>query len=252
MNRRNTKRDARGDQGPTQVQRSRFLRGSGSLPRPSRPVIRRRSTDRPTRSQWIFASIAILVVLSLVGSTLGTILVDYVGRQDSGAEGDPRAFDDQQASLIADQRATVEANPNDAAAMALLAQYLQLGGNSTEAVQWYEQALQINPNDVSIRLNFADMLTQAGRQADAELQYQRVLTIDPGNIPAIFYLGDVYQFWKPEPRTSEAIAQFQQVLAVGPDSALATTARDRLVLLGAATPVLSPASAQPATPIAAT
>jgi len=212
--------------------------------------LRRRSANRPTRSQWVFASIAILVVLSLVGSTLGTIVVDYVGRQDSGAEDDPRAFDDQQATLIENQRATVAANPTDASAMALLAQYLQLGGNPTEAVQWYEQALQINPNDVSIRLSFADMLTQAGRQADSELQYQRVLTIDPGNIPAIFYLGDLYQFWKPEPRTAEAIAQFQQVLSAGPDSALATTARDRLVLLGAATPVATPMSGPPATPIA--
>ena len=214
-----------------------------------RPVIRRRQSGRPTRGQWIFASIAVLVVLSLVGSTLGTILLDFNGQQGSQQEDDPRDFEDQQASLIADQRATVAANPNDASAMALLAQYLQLGGNSTEAVQWYEQALQIDPNDVSIRLNFADMLTQAGRQADSELQYQRVLTIDPGNIPAVFYLGDLYQFWKPEPRTAEAIGQFQQVLSVGPDSALATTARDRLTLLGAATPAATPAASILSTPV---
>ena len=217
----------------------------------SRPVIRRRSSSRPTRGQWIFASIAILVVLSLVGSTLGTIFLDFNSRQGSQQEDDPQGFDDQQASLIADQRATVAANPNDASAMALLAQYLQLGGNSTEAVQWYEQALQIDPNDVSIRLNFADMLTQAERQADSELQYQRVLTIDPGNIPAVFYLGDLYQFWKPEPRTTEAIAQFEQVLVIGPDSALATTARDRLTLLGAATPVATPGAPTASTPIVA-
>lgn len=252
MNRRNPKRDARGEQGSPRVPRSRFLRRPGSPLQPPRPTLRRRSADRPTRSQWVFASIAILVVLSLIGSTVGTIVVDYVGRQDSAQGDDPRAFDDQQASLIENQRATVAANPNDAAAMALLAQYLQLGGNPTEAVQWYEQALQINPNDVDIRLSFADMLTQTGRQADSELQYQRVLTIDPGNIPAIFYLGDLYQFWKPNPRTTEAIARFQQVLATGPDSALATTARDRLVLLGAATPVAPPMSGPLATPIVST
>ncbi len=214
-------------------------------------MIRRRSSSRPTRGQWVFASIAILVVLSLVGSTLGTIFLDINSRQGTQQEDDPQAFNDQQASLIADQRATVAANPNDASATALLAQYLQLGGNSTEAVQWYEQALQIDPGDVDIRLNFADMLTQAGRQADSEFQYQRVLTIDPGNIPAIFYLGDLYQFWEPEPRTVEAIAQFQQVLTVGPDSALATTARDRLTLLGAAAPAATPGVPISSTPIAA-
>ena len=212
-------------------------------------MTRRRSSSRPTRGQWVFASIAILVVLSLVGSTLGTILLDFNSQQGTGQEDDPRDFDDQQASLIAEQRAIVAANPNDASAMALLAQYLQLGGNSAEAVQWYEQALQVNPNDVSIRLSFADMLTQAGRPADSELQYQRVLAIDPGSIPAIFYLGDLYQFWKPEPRTAEAIARFQEVLTVGPDSALATTAGERLIVLGAATPVAMPAGPTASTPV---
>lgn len=224
--------------------------GSGNGP----TLRRRRSTPRPTRGQWVFAVIAIVVVLSLVGSTLGTIIVDYAGRPQATSEGDPSAFGDQQASLIEDQRATVAASPNDASAMALLAQYLQLGGNSTEAVQWYERALQIDPNDIDIRLSFADMLTQAGRQADSELQYQRVLAIDPANIPAIFYLGDLYQFWKPTPRTSEAVAQFQQVLATQPDSVLATTARERLALLGAATPAAGESGTSgtepPSTPVA--
>ncbi len=233
--------------------RPRFLRrSSGPVPAGNaRPTGRRPASNRPTKGQWIFASIAILVVLSLIGSTLGTILLDYTSQQSGQQEADPLDFENQQASLIEDQRAMVEANPNDAASMALLAQYLQLGGNSTEAVQWYERALQINPNDVSIRLNFADMLTQAGRQADSELQYRRVLAIDPANIPAVFYLGDLYQFWNPEPRTPEAIAQFQQVLTLGPESALATTARDRLTLLGGATPATTPVPATPSTPVAA-
>ena len=222
------------------------------------PVMGRRPRPRPTRGQWIFGIIAIVVVLSLVGSTLGTIIVDYAGRQQSSSKDDPRAFNDRQAQLVEDQRATVAANPNDAAAMALLAQYLQLSGNSTEAVQWYERALQINPNDIGIRLNFADMLTQSGRQADSELQYQRVLAIDPANIQAVFYLGDLYQSWKPAPRTPEAIAQFQQVVAIGPGSVLATTARERLTLLGVATPtagtsaVGAPATGPLASPIAGT
>lgn len=233
--------------------RPRFLRRSpGPVPAGStRSTSRRRSSNRPTKGQWIFASIAILVVLSLVGSTLGTIFLDFNSRQSGQQEDDPLDFEDQQATLIENQRATVEANPNDAASMALLAQYLQLGGNSTEAVQWYERALQINPNDVSIRLNFADMLTQAGRQADSELQYRRVLAIDPANIPAVFYLGDLYQFWNPEPRIPEAVAQFQQVLTLGPESALATTARDRLTLLGGATPVPIAGSVPQSTPVSA-
>lgn len=200
--------------------------------------------------------IAIVIVLSLVGSTAGTIVIDYAARNDGPAEDDPLAFEDEQAALIEDQRSTVAANPNDAGAMVLLAQYLQLAGNSTEAIQWYTTALAINPNDVNTRLSFADMLTQSGRLADSELQYQRILQIDPVNVQAIFYLGDVYQFWRnvsgtSEPRTAEAIAQFQQVLAVAPDSVLATTARERLTLLGASTPMAAvpPIVGPAATPV---
>lgn len=233
---RDSKRDPVVDPRSPRSPRPRFLRRALPFARSGTGPARRRTAARPTRGQWLFAVIAIVVVLSLVGSTLGTIIVDYAGRQQSTNEDDQRAANDQQAALIENQRATVAANPSDASAMALLAQYLQLGGDSSEAVQWYEQALQINPNDIDIRLSFADMLTQTGRQSDSELQYQRVLAIDPKNIPATFYLGDLYQFWKPTARTSEAVTQFQRVLSIGPDSALATTARERLTLLGAATP----------------
>ncbi len=219
---------------------------------------RRRSSERPSRSQWLFAAIAIVIVLSLVGSTAGTILVDFAARNDAPAEDDPLAAEDRQAAAIEEQRAIVEANPNDAAAMVLLAQYLQVSGETTEAIQWYTTALTINPNDVNARLSFADMLSQSGRSADSELQYQRVLEIDPANVQAIFYLGDLYQYWRnasgiSEPRTLDAIARFQQVLSVAPDSVLATTARERLALLGAGTPVAAapPAADTVATPVAA-
>jgi tetratricopeptide (TPR) repeat protein len=128
--------------------------------------------------------------------------------------------------------------------MALLAQFLALDGNLSEAITWFEHALELNPNDVNIRLNFADTLSQGGRYGDAELQYKRVLEIDPNNLEATFYLGDLYQFWQPTPRYSEAAIQYQKVIAMAPDSVLAERASRQLVVMGYATPV-------PATPVAA-
>ena len=94
------------------------------------------------------------------------------------------------------------------------------------------------------------MLTQANRQSDAELQYFRVLDMDPSNIPATFYLGDLYQFWQPEARTVDAISQFQTVITRSPTSTLATTARERLTILGGAIPNATPLAGTPGTPIA--
>lgn len=214
---------------------------------------KRRQPIHRSRGEILFAGIAIIVVLSMVGAAAGTMVIDLTGNGRTSEEDDPVGADDGQTELIANQRATVEANPNDTSAMVLLAKYLQFGNQPEEAISWYEKAIAINPNDISIRLDFANMLTQNGNQSDAELQYRRVLELDPSNIPAIFYLGDLYQYWKPAPRTPEAIAQYQQVLSVAPESVLATTATERLTLLGAPVPATgTPASGTPGagTPVA--
>ncbi len=202
---------------------------------------------RRSRGQILFATIAIIVVLSMVGSVVASIAIDLAGpgsRRTPDAE-NARAFEEQQQELIDEQLSRVEANPNDAAAMVLLAQYYQLAQQPEESIVWFERALSINPNDLATRLDFADMLAQAGYQSDAELQYFRVLEIDPVNVPAIFYLGELYQYWQPTARTPEAIAQFQRVIETSPTSTLATTAGERLTLLGAAVPEGTPGAGTP-------
>lgn len=190
----------------------------------------------------------------MIGGTVFTILIDVTNSRD--VNDNEFDFAEQQSQLIEEQRQYVEDNPNDASGMALLAQFLALDGELTEAISWYEKALTINPNDITIRLNFADTLTQAGRYSDAEFQYKRALEIDPNSIEATFYLGDLYQFWQPTPRYAEAAAQYQKVIAMAPDSVLAQRASQQLLVMGYATPVpATPAAggtplATPATPAA--
>lgn len=211
----------------------------------------RRTFRQASRGQILFGVIALVAVCSLVGSTLATVGLNLGSRQSATSTVDATRAADAQSALIADQRKTVAANPNDANAMAMLAQYLQVTNNSAEAIEWYTKALQINPNDVKIRLDFADMLVNTNRQGDAELQYQRVLQIDPNNLQAMFWLGDLYQYWKPSPRTGEAVAFFERVLQVGPGSVPAQQAQQRLAQLGVATPAAgTPAVPMPGTPIA--
>lgn len=218
------------------------------VPRLSGEAIRnqRRAIQRASTGQVIFGLIAILVVCALIGSSVATIGGDlFSGRGGDRTTDNATEVARSQQRLIEAQRATVEANPQDASAMALLAQYLQVSGNPGEAIEWYTKALQINPNDTSVRLNFAAMLVNANKQGDAEFQYQKVLEIDPNNLQAMFWLGDLYQYWTPAPRTPEAVSWFQRVMLVGPGSVLATQAQQRLQQLGAGTPV-------PGTPVLGT
>lgn len=237
-----------------------------AIPRMEPGTFRRqqRALRQASRGQVLFGMIALVAVCSLIGSTLATVGLNLASRQSATSTVDATHGADAQSALIADRRATVAANPNDANAMATLARYLQVTNNSAEAIDWYTKALQINPNDVTIRLDFAEMLVNTNRQGDAELQYQKVLQLDPNNVQAMFWLGDLYQYWKPSPRTGEAIAFFQRVIQVGPGSVSAQQAQQRLAQLGVATPVATPAGAtplvgaqatpvtSPATPVAAT
>jgi cytochrome c-type biogenesis protein CcmH/NrfG len=179
--------------------------------------------------------LGLLVVCSLLAGTVGSAVFDLL--DDSGGNENASTLnetDDLEQSL----RDQIAADPNDAAAMAALANLLANSGYLTEAIQWYEKAIAARPDDVALRLDFARSLADGGKQRDAEVQFRRVLEADPENADAHFYLGELYRNWQP-PRTDEAIAEYRRVLDLRPDSFLAQRAREALVTLGAATPTAS-------------
>ena len=109
--------------------------------------VRRRPRFRRSRGQWVFAGIAVIVVLSMVGSVVASIAIDLGGPgQNQDSPDAPRAFEEQQQDLIDEQLALVEANPDDFAAIVRLAQTYQLANQPDQAITWFERALAINPN----------------------------------------------------------------------------------------------------------
>ncbi|MGH2562004.1 MAG: tetratricopeptide repeat protein [Thermomicrobiales bacterium] len=152
---------------------------------------------------------------------------------------------DVQSDLETEARAAVEARPDDPRALSNLANLLANLGNVEESIGWYERALAITPDDATLRLDFAQTLVTANKPNDAELQFQKAIELDPANPQTYYYLAELYQSWDP-PRTEDAIAAYQRVIQVGPDTFVADQSRDQLAAMGIATP--APA-ASPATSI---
>lgn len=211
----------------------------------SRSVTTRRPRRRPRLdpTQLLFVILASLIVCSLVGVTVGTVVVDYVEQSRVGdtAQENPA---DPNADLAADLRATVETNPDNTRDVLLFANLLANTGQLSEAIDWYERVLAAEPDNVDARLDFARSLADGGLAADAELQFQQVIQRAPRNQQAHYYLGELYRFWEP-PRTAEAIREYQTVIELDETTFIGQRSREVVQTLGAATP--SPV-ARPATP----
>ena len=196
------------------------------------------------RAQLAFALFGLLGVCSLIAASVGTVAFTLM-IDDDGDDGEIEA--DAGSELVEGLRADIERNPSDVASMALLGELLSYDGQLDEAIGWYERALGIEPGNTQVRLSFARVLKDGGKPADAELQFRRVIEAEPGNIEAHYYLAELYRDWTP-PRTDEAAAHYQQVIAIGPTAYLASLAREQLTALGYEIPVASPVATPAATP----
>jgi cytochrome c-type biogenesis protein CcmH/NrfG len=193
---------------------------------------------------------AMLMVCSLVAGFVGPAVIDAIVNADSSQSTDQPASTDEGAKLEASLRKDVKDHPDDPQAISNLATYLANTGKSAEAIGWYEKALALTPDDMDLRLVFARTLADDHKPGDAELQFQKVIAADPHNPQAHYYLAELYRAWDP-PRRADAIKEYQNVIAVGPDTYVADQSREQLIALGAATPAATPnASGTPATPTA--
>jgi len=197
----------------------------------------------------LLAILGVVVVMSLIATIVGPPLVDYLTLpNDDNEVTDGEDTDDP---VEQDFRAQIDANPNDAAALAGLANYLGNTGRVEEAIPLYEQSLEIEPENWGSRLAFARVLANGGKRPDAELQFKKVLGACPGSEQALFSLGQLYANWVP-PRTADAIAVFERVIVAGPGTFVAERALEELSRLGvgsptAASPIAAIAAGSPAT-----
>lgn len=200
---------------------------------PPKPA-RRRAGWGTNRSHLLFTILGGFVAFALIASIVGPPLVDYLtSPSDGSSDTSPDVGNDDPNE--AEYRKQLAENPDDPEVLAALAGYLGQIGRVGEAIPYFEQALTLAPEDWGIRLDFADALARGDKRADAELQYQKVLAAEPNNVIAHYNLARLYEAWVP-PRTQDAIAEYQTVVAIGEGSYVRELAQQALISLGAASP----------------
>jgi Flp pilus assembly protein TadD len=112
----------------------------------------------------------------------------------------------------------LELEPDYAEAHKNLGFALSLVGNAGAAAAHYEKALRITPDDTHVRNNLGNVLLRLGRVQEAIAQYETVLRSSPGFAETHYNLGLALQ---QAGRFQEAVGQFEQAARLEPDSASA-------------------------------
>jgi cytochrome c-type biogenesis protein CcmH/NrfG len=137
----------------------------------------------------------------------------------------------------------ISENPNDVATLQQLGDlYFQTGDYET-AGGWMEKILGVEPRNVTARLALGAALFNSGKAADAEKQWRQVLEIDAKNVEAHYDLGFMYLSQDP-PDMAKVKAEWNEVIAIAPDSAIAKTVATHLKSLDAS-PAPSGAAGSP-------
>ena len=111
---------------------------------------------------------------------------------------------------------TIQENPGCWMAHNNLGGALFQAGRTEEAIEQYEQALQLKPDYAEAHNNMGDALLQTGRVPEAIEQYEQALRIKPDYATAHNNLGDILSRTG---RPSEAMKQLELALRIKPDYA---------------------------------
>ncbi len=111
---------------------------------------------------------------------------------------------------------TIEKQPNNARAYTNLGCALVDGGNSKEAIQYFENALAINRTDAKTHNGLANAYSSLGRFDKAIHHYRRAIEIDPDYVEAYYNLGKAYC---EQNEFDKSISCFQKSLSLDPNYA---------------------------------
>ena len=97
----------------------------------------------------------------------------------------------------------------------------------SEAMPYYEKALELAPHVDDVQYNAGHLRARQGRFREAEQHFRRAVEIKPTYLPAWESLGDLYADELNEPQ--KAIEAYERAIAIAPQRDSARIKRDRLL-----------------------
>ncbi|MDP1572501.1 MAG: tetratricopeptide repeat protein [Vicinamibacterales bacterium] len=96
----------------------------------------------------------------------------------------------------------------------------------TDAIRWYEEAIAINPRDPNVSTDLGVAYYYTNQPARAVTQFEHSLEVDPAHTKTMLNMGIVKAFGQQD--LAGAVAAWQQVVALAPDSPEGQAARKAL------------------------
>jgi tetratricopeptide (TPR) repeat protein len=166
------------------------------------------------------------------------------GLTGSPAPGATAGLDTARVATLMGNLAT---NPRDLPTLRELANLYYDAGDFAQSRSWLEKILAIDPRDIEALLGAGANAYNLGDLVDAEAKWRAVLAVDPKNVDAHYDLGLMY-FSKDPPDLTRMREEWNQVVALAPDSQLASIVKTHMTDPSAAPGSSGAPSAPPSTP----
>lgn len=128
---------------------------------------------------------------------------------------------------VATLMGTLATNPGDLPTLRELANLYYDAGDFATSRTWLAKILAIDPKDVEALLGAGANAYNLNDLTDAEAKWQAVIAIDPKNVDAHYDLGLMY-FSKDPPDLTRMREEWSKVIALAPDSELASIVRTHM------------------------
>lgn len=150
---------------------------------------------------------------------------------DPGATGAAPRLDE---ARVASLRAQAEQRPRDPQPRIELGNLYFDAERYQDAITWYEEALKLDPENVSVSTDLGISYYYTDQPDRALAQFEQSLKIDPAHTKTILNVGIVRAFGKQD--LAGAMAAWQRVVELAPDSPEGRAAKQALESLRAAHP----------------
>jgi cytochrome c-type biogenesis protein CcmH/NrfG len=191
------------------------------------------------------ATVAAIGIVAVMGFNAGGTSASVIGANGSPAPSAAASVPVLDQAAVAALMVKIQANAKDAdSLMALGDEYYKTGDYKT-AGDWYAKVTAIEPTNVRGFLALGATAFNLGDATTAETAWKQVLTLDEKNVEAHYDLGFLYLNRQPADMAGVQ-REWSRVVALAPDSDIATTVKAHLDALASAAPASPGASGAPA------
>lgn len=168
-------------------------------------------------------ALAAVVVVGVLGYKLGAPAVPGLNGTPAPAASSS-GIDTARIGVLMQQIST---NPKDVAALSELGNIYYAAGDYATAAIWLQKVIDIEPRNIAALLGAGAAAYNQADLATAEKDWRAVLAIDSKNVEAHYDLGFMY-FSETPPDTAKAREEWNQVIALDPNSDIAKTVATHL------------------------